>query len=112
MLYVYYIGFEEHSSGRVHRAQGIVLTLASTRSVILEDDTSPDKQDKAARKPPDQAKTGKDPPTPTGRGPPTAILPVRTDSGSAVDAAAGARALGAAYPGSPVSALSDVRGLL
>ena len=71
--------------------------------MILEDE-SPDKQDKAPRKP-DQAKSGKDPPTPTGRGPATAVLPVRTDAGGAADA----RGLGA-FPGSPVSALSEVCG--
>ena len=72
--------------------------------MILEDE-SPDKQDKAPRKP-DQAKSSKDPPTPTGRGPAAAVLPVRTDGGGAADA----RGLGA-FPGSPVSALSEVCGL-
>lgn len=84
--------------------------LARARSVILEDDTSPEKQEKAPRKSTDQARAGKDPPTPTGRGPAAAALPLplRTDAAPLAEAAAGARGV-LGYPGSPVSAMSDVR---
>ncbi len=84
--------------------------LARARSVILEDDTSPEKQEKPPRKSSDQARAGKDPPTPTGRGPAAAALPLplRTDAAPLAEAAAGARGV-AGYPGSPVSAMSDVR---